>query len=139
MSLKNPVFRQFSYTAPFDNAVKVMVDGGQYYITRKDLNESYFLDKIANCYLSYILFHTLITYIITTSQMEFAIIGTCNAIAFMATKEYLTPLVVMSLFMQYCLLVIFFIRMIQEKDWIQFVFFGLHAGTNQYIHTFYSD
>lgn len=139
MSLKNPIFRKFSYTAPFDNAVKMVIDGTQYYITRKDLNDSYVLDRFANCYLLYILFHSIITYLIAYTQSELAIISGINLLSFIGTKEYLTPLVVLSLFSYYCLGVVFFIRVMTDGEASQLVCSIIHICANQYMFSFYTD
>ena len=139
MSLKNPIFRKFSYTAPFDNAVKMVIDGTQYYITRKDLNDSYVLDRFANCYLLYILFHSYVSYLIADSQVELGIIGGLNLLSFIATKEYLTPLVVLSLFSHLCLGVVFFIRAMTDGNASQFICYFVHIGANQYMFSFYTD
>lgn len=104
----NPIFLTYSYSTYFEGSVRLNINGKVYYMNAKDYYDSINLDIAATIYMVYCALHLIAcTFMVhfCANDMEANVIITANMMSIVATKEYISPIFVMSLTLWYILCV----------------------------------
>lgn len=135
----NPIFTTYAITSHFDGSMRLYVNGKVYYMNAKDYYDSIRLDICSTIYMLYCLLHLISSYFMTpmhTNQLtqndiELNMITAANMMSMIATKEYISPIYVLSLTLWYMLAVYYMLDLWNHI--VPFIFTCFHIVITHFI------